>query len=252
MFPIYLKEQEPFPPPPEPTYFLLAWDGVYLVKRSPLYEAVTKFDGALPGLAGQNPQLRLHIPKLPQRLVERIVGFFLDVFRRYGTEAMLLLFYSPADGFRVDVPPQRVSRWCIGSYHVGGYHVQYERCLRPKGYLHLGTVHSHGDLPAMHSCVDERDERYLDGLHITVGEVTAPRPSFSATFVASGHRFRLVPEDVLAGYAQPRLPAPAKWLAQIACHTYHAYGWVSDGNGQQRRWQDASASASGPAEACGA
>ena len=61
MFPIYIKDQEPFPAPRDATYFLLARDGVYLVKRSPVFEAVTRYDGVLPGLASQTPQLQLHL-----------------------------------------------------------------------------------------------------------------------------------------------------------------------------------------------
>jgi hypothetical protein len=252
MFPIYLKDQESFSPPPEPTYFLLAQEGVFLVKRSPLYESVTPYGGSLPGLAPQRPQLRLHLPKLSQRLLERVVGFFLEVFNRYGTEAVVVLLYAPQHGFRIGVPQQSVSRWYTGYTHVGTYHVQYEHYSRPHGFLQLGTMHSHGDLPASHSCIDKDDERYQEGLHITVGDILAPRPSFSAAFVANGHRFALAPEDVLAGYSRPYLPAPPGWLAKVQCRTYYPYGWLPSGNGQQRSIHDDTATTDGPAEAGGA
>ncbi len=225
MFPIYIKDQEPFPAPRDATYFLLARDGVYLVKRSPVFEAVTRYDGVLPGLASQTPQLQLNLPPLPQDVVETVVGFFLQVFRRYGTEAIVVLFYSTDSGFHVEAPPQQVSHWGAGCDHLVGYHVQYGRCQRPPNYVQLGTIHSHGALPATHSHVDKLDERHQEGLHITVGDVTAPQPSFSAAFVANGHRFQLSPEQILAGYARPRLPAPAKWLAQVSCRPYQTYGW---------------------------
>jgi hypothetical protein len=249
MFPIYLKHQESFSPPPEPTFFLLARHGVYLVKRSPLYEAITKFNGALPGLATQQPQLRLRLPRLPQKMLEQLVGFFLEVFQRYGTEAMAVLFYTQDSGFRVGVPPQQVSRTYNGASTVGHYHVRYQRYPRPAGCLQLGTIHSHGDQPAMHSCVDEWDEQYVDGLHIVVGDLTAPRPSFSTAFVASGQRFQLPPEMVLAGYARPRLPAPARWLTRITCHTYQAPVWSDDNHPSRWRSDDDATPAGGPAEA---
>jgi hypothetical protein len=249
MFPIYLKHQESFSPPPEPTFFLLARNGVYLVKRSPLYEAITQFSGALPGLATQQPQLRLHLPKLPQTMLEQLVGFFLEVFQRYGTEAMAVLFYSQEGGFRVGVPWQQVRRLGDGASTAGNYHVRYQRYPRPAHCLQLGTIHSHGDQPAMHSCVDAWDEQYVDGLHIVVGDLTAPRPSFSTAFVASGQRFQLPPEMVLAGYAHPRLPAPAGWLTRITCHTDQAPAWSDDNHPPRWRSDDAATPASGPAEA---
>jgi hypothetical protein len=233
-------------------YFLLARDGVYLAQRSPLYDSITRFDGALPGLATQRPQLRLHLPKLPQRLVERVVGFFLDVFQRFGTEALVVMFYAPGRGFRIGVPRQEPSRLYVGMTNLGGYHLRYVRCPRPQGFLQLGTMHSHGDLPATHSCVDQADEQYLDGLHITVGDLTASRPSFSAAFVANGHRFTLAPEEVLAGYNRPRLPAPPPWLAQIRCRTLLVSTWRPSHDGQQKAWHDGTLPAGGTAEDSGA
>jgi hypothetical protein len=238
-----------FSPSAEPTFFLLARHGVYLVKRSPLSEAITKFSGELPGLATQQPQLRLCIPKLPQKVLEQLVGFFLEVFQRYRTEAMAVLFYTPAGGFRVGVPTQQVRRTYDGASTVGHYYVRYQRYPRPARYLQLGTIHSHGDQPAMHSCVDEWDEQYVDGLHIPVGDLTAPQPSFSTAFVASGQRFQLPPDMVLAGYACPRLPAPARWLARLTCHTYHAPACSDDNHPAQGRCNDDTTPASGPAEA---
>src|SRR5712691_7362490 len=158
MFPIYLKDQDPFPPPPEPTYFLLARHGVYLVKRSPLYDAVTKCEEELPTLAAQCPQLRLKIPQFPQSMFEAVVGFFVEVFQRYQTEAIVMLFYAPARGFRVLVPPQQVRRWAMGADSLSTDHVQYQHLPRPQGYLQLGSIHSHGALPATHSCLDVLDE----------------------------------------------------------------------------------------------
>ncbi len=225
MFPIYIKDQQPLPEPTDTVYFVLAQGGVYLVKRTPLYEAVTPYHGELPGLPPQQPQLQLHLPKLPQSLVERVVGFFVQVFERYGTEAVVVLFYASSRGFYVDAPPQRVNRWHTAYGCHGGYRVRYASCPRPAGFLQVGTVHSHADLPASHSHVDALDEQHQDGLHLTVGDVTRARPSFSAAFVANGHRFHLPVEDVLAGFERPTLPAPAAWMAQVRCRTYWTYDW---------------------------
>ena len=83
----------------------------------------------------------------------------------------------------------------------------------------------------------------------TVGDLTAPQPSFSTTFVASGQRFQLPPDMVLAGYARPRLPAPARWLARLTCHTYHAPACSDDNHPAQGRCNDDTTPARGPAEA---
>lgn len=231
MFPIYIKDREPFPSPRESTYFLIAQDGVYLVKRSAVFEAITRYDGSMPGLASQQAQLQLNLPPLPQDVVETVVGFFLHVYKQYGTEAVVVLFYSTVSGFHVEAPPQQVSLWGTGCDNLVGYHVRYGACQRPQEYLQLGTIHSHGALPATHSHVDKFDEQHQEGLHITVGDVQAPHPSFSAAFVANGHRFQLAPQQVIAGYARPRLPAPARWLAQVSFRT-STYAW-SFNHGQQ-------------------
>src|SRR5262249_9157614 len=97
--------------------------------------------------------------------------------------------------------------------------LEYGACAKPAPeFLKLGTFHSHGDLGPAHSAIDEHDELFEAGLHLTAGHVDGARPEFAAAFVVGRTRFTVPVERILPHFrgARPALPA---WLAQvkIAC-----------------------------------
>ncbi|MGC2432688.1 MAG: hypothetical protein WA433_02815, partial [Desulfobaccales bacterium] len=57
MLPIYLKEHD-FSTPEEPIYYLLTRQGLFLVKRTPFFEATLPAAG-IPWLAPQEPEVCL-------------------------------------------------------------------------------------------------------------------------------------------------------------------------------------------------
>lgn len=217
MFPIYLKGKE-FQEPEDPIYYLIAGNGIFLVKRMGLYSAATKVDGIAPVLSPHSEQLALRIPKIPRLLVRAILGFFRAAFRWHGGEAIVFLYYSEKKAsFCVRVPPQRVHRRVYGHRTYTDGHVDYDTCPRPDGFVKLGTLHSHADMLAFHSHTDHCDERYEDGLHITIGRIDTKRPDISASFVVNGVRFKVHPIDVLEDSAGVPLEPPPSWMLKITC-----------------------------------
>ena len=74
MLPIYLKDRD-FIPPADTIYYLLTRDGLFLVKRTPFFEAVVPATG-IPWLEPQGPEVRLSAPPLPATSSSRPWPFF--------------------------------------------------------------------------------------------------------------------------------------------------------------------------------
>jgi hypothetical protein len=57
--------------------------------------------------------------------------------------------------------------------------------------------------------MDDQDEACEDGLHIVIGHLDRQQPDMSVSFVASGTRFILRPEDAVEGFTTPRPRRPS-------------------------------------------
>ena len=143
MLPIYLKDRD-FTPPADTIYYLLTRDGLFLVKRTPFFEAVVPAAG-IPWLESQGPEVRLTAPPLPAALLLQALSFFRAVYTRYEAEAVALLAWREASRtYELVVPHQT----------VGGGHCDYEVRDFPAGLMRLGTIHSHAGVEAFHSWRD--------------------------------------------------------------------------------------------------
>lgn len=198
-------------------YYLVAANGIFQVRNTPAFLAVTPAAPPLPGLAPQHPVLRLRIPRIRARLLGEALAFFRAVFEADGAEAIVALFYSfEQRRYRLDAPLQSVPgyrRW-DGSWRALPQ-LHYGPAPRPPGYVRFGTIHSHADLPAVASERDHADERCQDGLHVVYGDLQRAEASRSASFVAGGMRFELDPDDVLEPDAPHAPEANPVWLARV-------------------------------------
>ncbi|MEN8184809.1 MAG: hypothetical protein ABFS46_19995 [Myxococcota bacterium] len=194
-FPVVLKVHPRYQAPAS-FYYEMASNGLFQVRSTPLYRAVTQVKTGVPGLLPSWEELELRIPPLPTDLLEEVLAFFRDAWHLHGGEAMVVLFYDGSEEFRVGVPPQTVSGYhdTAGAFHAI-HRLQYGAVARPEGFVRLGTLHSHADLPAYSSTLDCMDEQYEDGLHGVFGDLQREMPSRSAAFVANGVRFRLLADD---------------------------------------------------------
>lgn len=188
MLPIYLKDQE-FTAPDDPIYYLLSRDGLFLVKRTPFFEAVVPVIG-IPWLEPMAPGVKLTAPPLPADLLLRALAFFRAVYSRYKSEAVVLLAWRQAtQTYELVIPHQT----------VGGGHCDYEVRDFPTGLIRLGTIHSHAGLEAFHSERDDADERFEDGFHITVGNLDGDL-TLACSVVVQGFRGHIPPEHLFTPY----------------------------------------------------
>jgi hypothetical protein len=206
MIPVHLKTSD-LKDVGDETYYLVAANGVFLVKTAALFSA---------GLQEQAPSLALSIPKVPRGLLEPIYGFFQLVYDRFDGEAVVFLYYSPERcEFQAEAPPQRLTRIRTSRGWRTASRVEYRSIPRPDGFLKLGDAHSHGDSPAFFSSTDDRDD-VEDGLRVVMGRLDRPRPDVGVSFVANGTRFRVEVEDVLEEFADHTRP-PEAWTRRITC-----------------------------------
>ena len=204
MIPLYLKGAD-FAEPADAVYYLLARDGLFLVKRTPVFVSCIRAQG-LPWLAGVREEVRWRGPRIPSPLLGRVVGFFREVYQRYQAEAVvLLLCRADRPAFEMEVPEQVVA----------GGHARYQIGPCPAGLIRVGTLHSHAGAEAFHSDLDDLDERHADGLHVTVGTLDR-RPTYACSLMVDGRRFPLTPLEVFEAIpADGGDPADPAWLARL-------------------------------------
>jgi hypothetical protein len=233
-FPVVQKDAS-FVLPEAPVAYVLASNGLFLLRRSDLFTACVSVEGGVPGLLPQEPFLVHALPRLPRPLLERAVGFFRAVHARWRGEAILLMLWAPpADGRPARVvlvaPPQCIS----GRFERGRFRAElrldYEPCEKPgPEFRKLGTFHSHAHASPAHSVTDAHDELYETGLHLTAGYVDSSRPEFAAAFVVNRTRFALPVADVLPPFHAARRP-PEAWLARVTVRCEHwGDGWAAGG-----------------------
>jgi len=193
MFPVYLKE-DGFEEPDDPIYYLVTRDGLFQVKRNPLFHARTRIKG-LSWLMPEQEGARLLLPPIPAAILADIVAFFREVFRVHRAEAVVLLYFNQEDRrYDLEIPKQQVA----------GGHCRYEIGPTPAGWVRVGTIHSHAAADAFHSELDDEDERHDDGLHMTIGNLDG-EASVVCSLVVDGRRFTLKPSDVFED-AVPGVP----------------------------------------------
>lgn len=214
MIPVYFKT-ESFSAPASELYYLVAANGVFLVRKTDLFASTTEVR-SLPGLVNQEESISLFFRRVPSEIMERVYGFFQTVWEKWEGEAVVFLYYALGDGsFHIVVPPQTLFRYNRFGRWRTEMRVQYHSVPRPDGLIKIGDAHSHADLPAFYSCADDRDDKE-DGLRIIIGDLHRSKPDVSVSFVANGIRFIVKPEDVMEDFSTLLRP-PEEWLKKVTC-----------------------------------
>jgi len=192
MIPVYYFDKMPEVLPDDDACYIVS-KHIYLKKRSGLIDAMVKVNTI--DMGEELPEYaKMNLPKIKAKTFGQVAGFFKMVERKYHAEAGVILNLKthPQNEKlkKIDytVPHQLVSH--------GG--CKYEIAISPH-YINCGTIHSHCDFGAFHSGTDQNDERYFDGLHITVGHVHQDMISISACVVINGKRIKVKPEDYVEG-----------------------------------------------------
>lgn len=216
MSPPLVLKGENFSEPKERVYYILSGDGLFLVKNFPIYRSCTKVENGLPWLQGQSENFELNLPKIPCALFERVVAFFQVIYCLHRSEAMVFLYYHLEQGaFEVVVPQQVVTSKGFNNGDGWSYHLHYSGVPTPAGFIRVGTIHSHADLPAFYSVTDEQDSEFDDSLNLVVGNVDRARLSLSACFMVDGKKFELEPWDILEDFVRPCFPVPRTWIDKV-------------------------------------
>ena len=215
--PVYLKTDVDAPRPSDPEFYWVTQDGTFLCRNHPFFDSDVRTDRRLRALAPHAPLCRSKYPTLGRAALEYVVGFFERAFRKHGAEAIVLLYWDTRrQRYRLRVPKQEATVWESNSGRRTPMNVRYQTPLDvPPHELLVGDIHSHGDLSAYASHMDQHDELHRDGLHAVVGWVDRDVPDFYVDLAIDGTRFQFRPEHVFRGFRQARRFIPAVWMDQL-------------------------------------
>ena len=175
--------------PSDDIFYVVAGNGLFLRKKLGILEALVPVKN-IPHLDHVKTYAFLDIPKIPKDDFSRVVSFFRKVYEEHRSEAIALLYFNDnTKKYRIQIPFQEVS----------GASVDYEKTSPFKGFNLICTIHSHAGFGAFHSGVDDADEKYFDGLHITVGDLSKELLTISSSIVVNGKRFMVLHSDYIEG-----------------------------------------------------
>ncbi|MBI5420807.1 MAG: Mov34/MPN/PAD-1 family protein [Parcubacteria group bacterium] len=200
--------------------YLIGENGIFLKKKTPHWDAIVPVN-KISILEKVVPSVTLHLPPIPETIVREMLHLFAWVYKTYGTEAMILLWWNEEEKtYHLSVPFQTVSAGGI-DYTIP------ERNETEKSERLIGTFHSHGSLDAYHSGTDRCDEKSLDGIHGTFGRFSGnifqQEFALSIEVVINGARFPLEPQDWLQGITKQRDidPTPQYYYSPWQQKNYH-------------------------------
>lgn len=194
---------------------LLAANGLYHFRRldvggASFIEACERVGPGwpAPGMEefGGEVGLKLHAPRILRDQLLQVEAFFRAVYAEHCGEAVCFLYFSPHNGgiWRFVAPEQEVSGGGL-SWEAPG--------PPPNGWYNAGSFHSHGRMSAFHSGGDDDDELDWEGVHVTIGRITAPHPEYAASVVLGGTRLKVAIEDLIE--PAEAVEFPAQWLGQV-------------------------------------
>lgn len=182
MFKVVLNDGQT-PMPEDDIYYIIAKEGVYLKKKLGIMESIAPVKN-ISILQSVASSAKMHIQPIPGKWIAKVINFFKAVYTEYRSEAIVLLFYNEETGQHKIVPPHQ---------KVAGASCDYDKGMTIDGYTMIGTIHSHANMSAFHSGVDDSDEEHFDGLHITLGNLGDKNPSISTSIVSNGFRQMIDP-----------------------------------------------------------
>ena len=192
--------------------YIVARDGFFLKKRTALFEALVKIK-EIPELPEMKPSADLIGPRIPYSLIAEALKFFQVVYSKYQGEAMVFLLFE--DGAWQIVPAKQ---------EVCGANVSYENKLHLENKRPAGTIHSHCNMSASFSATDDSDDKFFDGIHITLGKIFDDMPDIAASLVVNGCRFEAKPEQIFLDMPNEKL-IEHPWLKLVSVKNNHANLW---------------------------
>ncbi len=230
--PFHLKTDFDAPwPEQEKLFYLLTANGLFRCRNHPFFRSSVPVNDWPAELATHRPFLKLSYPKIPQRLFERVIGFFARIGDDHGAEAAVLLaWHKTALRLEVIVPEQCTLVGTTWSGRPFPVEVRYEIPHLPPDLMLIGDIHSHVDMSAYASAMDKDDELHRPGLHIVVGRLSLEPPDLHIEVTVDGTRFQVHdPKMVLAGYHHRRPhEVPQEWIDKVKVESYDSYSQSPD------------------------
>lgn len=156
--------------------------------------------------AGFTPAL----PLIPLSLMRRIIAFFRSFMAEHDreVEALVLLYWDKRkEEFVVYVPRQSVSKEGIRADLQDNPYDDVRR------YIHYADIHSHNNMEAFFSAVDDADERGT-GLYMVLGSLDRFYPDIAVRICCGGSFVDIDPATVIEGLGEP---FPSEWSNNVKC-----------------------------------
>lgn len=150
------------------------------------------------------------LPLIPYALMAQAISLFRWLMSEgkdgRPLEALVHIYWDmEEEQFFLHVPMQTVGKEFVDA-------VLDEELLNDERYLHYADLHSHNDMPAKFSSVDDRDER-ANRVYMVVGRLDRYFPELSVRVCNGGHFCMIPPEQVME--PMPRTDFPLEWLERI-------------------------------------
>lgn len=184
--------------------YVISKSGVYVKQKNFLYEGFFKMDN--PAFLGEiEEDVTAKELKIPYPLFLSIESFFGDTYKKYKSEAAVLLYYNQAKNkWAYCVPHQTVSGASVaydiakGATYVVEDNLEVGLDNLPEGeWSQVGSIHSHASMSAFHSGVDDKDEFGFDGIHITIGGFNKPVHEYACRVMFGKKDFKKSLEEVV-------------------------------------------------------
>jgi hypothetical protein len=118
-----------------------------------------------------------------------ILAFFKWTQDTEKSESQVRLFVHPEHGWMAWAFPQKGGTR-MTTKEIDNEDAKNQRALNiPEGYIAFGTVHHHCTASAFQSGVDTADEKNVDGLHITIGNLDQPKYDIHCRLYIKAHKF---------------------------------------------------------------
>jgi len=215
--PIYLKRSPDMPRPSDPEYYIMTGDGLFMGRNHEFFTSDVRASSMPRSLAGHQAKCLVNYPKLGVAALEYIVGFFDQVYQRYGSESIVLLFWNQKKKrYKLWVPQQEATVWESYSGYRSAMDVTYELPIpMPRDHLLIADIHCHCDFAAYTSFMDAKDEEYRDGVHAVVGHIDRETPDFHVEISIDGSRFKMTFDQLFKGFHKRRVNVPSEWFDQL-------------------------------------
>jgi proteasome lid subunit RPN8/RPN11 len=212
IYPAYSTTQEGFTLDGiiDTTAYILDASGWKIFRRNGVSISLINID-ELKGIQKLEERITLSSPKIPLNLIRRVTAFFKKVYDRDKTEAVGYLYYKTDSQEWDFVPPVQTNSHAAAAF--GASRPEDAPRKLEDGWKVAGTIHSHGDMTAFHSGVDDKDEVNWDGVHITIGLLNKI-PEYSCSVMAQGARAKYNPADLIDGMASMD-DVPDEWMAAV-------------------------------------